>query len=74
MTTLYAMIIEDTHSDVDVQLYVDKTAAVDAALDIATKYAYAERDIEIKEIGGYLAFIQYSPESRVAVVAREVHE
>lgn len=74
MTTLYALIIEDTHTDVDVRLYATEKAAVDSALDTASQYAYNDADISIEDYEGYVTYIRYSPESSLCVVAREVLE
>lgn len=73
MTTVYALIIDDRHADTDVQVYTDRTAAIDAALNLAAKYAHRDEDIEILDVDGFEAYIGYSVESdHITVVAREL--
>jgi 2C-methyl-D-erythritol 2,4-cyclodiphosphate synthase len=70
---VYALIIDDRHSDTDVQVFSIAEAAVDAANAIATKYAYRPEDIQGENIDGFLLWIRYGVEGdHVAVVEREL--
>lgn len=70
---VYVLIVEDRHSDTDVQVFASADLAVARAKAVAAKYARSPEDIEERQIAGWIYFANYSCESdSVRVVEREV--
>lgn len=70
---VYALIIDDRHSDTDVQVFSTPESAVDAANAIATEYALRPEDIQGENYDGFLLWIRYGVEGdHVAVLEREL--
>lgn len=81
MSTVYVVIIEDRHADVDAEVYADKEAALDAAWNYAVMYNSFPEDLDDHALSaamirdGWLRYVKYSQESdSVRVVERELRE
>lgn len=60
---VYVIIIEDRHSDVEVEVWSDRGLAIDRARELAKKYCRHEEDYEEQEIDGWEFMAVYSCES-----------
>jgi len=69
---IYLVIVEDTHSDVDVVPFYSKDEAINYAKETAEKYCSSLFDLEEKNIEGWIFFCQYTPESFLHVIEEEI--
>lgn len=73
MTAVYAMIIEDPHTDVEVRLYADLHRAVAAAVTYADDQVDGTgTDVERVNADGNEIYLTWAGNYAVRVVAREV--
>ena len=71
---LFAVIVEDRHCDVQVEVWDDEAAAVDRAKAIAREYCRDDEDYAERRIAGWVFYARYSCEDdSVRVVRVELH-
>ena len=63
MTEVYAVIIQDHHTDVDVEVWADQDAAITRGKALAKEYCRHTEDYEETAIPGWLVHATYSCES-----------
>jgi len=73
--TVYVVLIEDRHSDVGVEIFLDASRAIEYAENIALEYSSYPDDIEVVKSEGRLYHAIYAGDSdAVTVISKEVHE
>lgn len=61
--TLFAIVIEDRHADVEVEVWADEQQAITRARQIARDYCRHPEDYEEQDIKGWSFYARYSCES-----------
>ncbi len=69
---IYLVVIDDTHADIDVIPFYSKEKAIQYAKDIAEKNCNNFEDLEEKIIEGWLFFCNYTSESFIFVIEKEI--
>lgn len=70
---IYVVLVEDRHTDVDVEVFTDRSAAIAFAKQEALDNARHPEGIEEEDIEGYIYYCRYSAESDcVSVVEKEL--
>ena len=71
---LFALIVEDCHCDVQVEVWDDEAAAVGRAKAIARKYCRSDDDYAEEQIADWVFYARYSCEAdSVRVLRVELH-
>ena len=70
--TIYLVIVDDTHAEIEVIPYYNKQEAIDYAMEIAEENCLNVFDLEIDAIEGWIFFCKYSSESSVHVIEKEI--
>ena len=60
--SVFVVVIEDRHADVDVEIWNDKEAAINRGRELAKKYCRHEDDYEEEQISDWLFYARYSCE------------
>lgn len=69
---VHVVIVDDTHADTEAYVFSDPEEAIAYAKDTARQYAEFPEDIEESQVGNYLYYARYSPESKVWVYTTEL--
>lgn len=70
---VYILIINDRHSDIDVEVFSDKEKSITQAKALAKKYCRHEDDYEERKVADWIFYAQYSCEGNsITVLEKEV--
>jgi hypothetical protein len=69
--SLYAILIEDSHSDTDVEIWLDKNLAIARAWELAQELDH-HGDIEEQPIEGWTLHLMYGAENYITVLEKPV--
>lgn len=70
---VYAIIIDDRHSDTDVEVYADRERAIERARALAKEYCRREEDYQELQIADWVFHAEYSCESdSITVLEKEL--
>ena len=69
---IYLVVIDDTHADIDVIPFYSKEKAIQYAKDIVERNCSSLEDLEEEVIEGWLFFCNYTPESFIFVIEKEI--
>jgi len=71
--SVFVVIIEDRHSDVDVEIWTEREAAIARARELAKEYCRHPEDYKEEQIADWLFYAKYSCEDdSCRVVERKV--
>ena len=60
--SVFVVVIEDRHADVDVEIWTDREAAINRGRELAKKYCSRQDDYEESQIADWLFYARYSCE------------
>ena len=75
MNDIYIVVIEDRHTDVQVEAFLDREKAIDFAINTVIEYVQCREDIKEEIVEGWEYFCTYSCEGDCVRVEKiEINE